>query len=534
LTVLGVSVGVVALTKCDIADPELIEIAAETVREALAPTTLADSPIIPVSSLTGQGLTELKEALAVAAARVPLRSEKIPFRLPVDRVFSLPGVGTVVTGTLVAGTLQIGDEVAIQPQNLATRVRSLQTHNRKIERAMPGMRVAMNLPGVDIGQIERGAVLSPPNTLSASLLFDARLSVLPDAPRPLRHRERVRIHLGTGEVLARLLLLTEKELAPGTTDAAVQIQCETPTAPAQRERFVLRTYSPARAAGGGVVLDAHPGHRYRRGDVAAQALFAARGSGEMTENIYAALAAKPAALLPADIAAATDVTEDLVLIALETLVDEQRAEMLDDGRYISDLTAKRLRETAQRTLAQFHRQNPYKKTMPREGLRAPLQKAATFTDFTAILLWLMAEGVIAAGEGNGVRLPEHTVEIPDGWKKPAAEILAVYQSAGLAPPSPDNFQANYPRDVNVRTILRIHAENGDLISLGEDLFVPRAAYEEAKRVVRQLAESPAGITVASVRDTTGSSRKIILPLLEHFDAIRITRRVGDIRVLAEG
>ncbi|MDX1932733.1 MAG: selenocysteine-specific translation elongation factor [Capsulimonadales bacterium] len=532
LTVLGVSVGVVALTKIDMADAELAEIAAETIRESLAKTPLADAPMVPVSAVTGQGMDTLKAALAEAAAQAPVRSPSGPFRLPVDRVFSLPGVGTVITGTLVSGTLNAGDPVLVQPQGIATRARTLQTHHRKIEAATPGMRVAVNLPGVEVVQVERGAVLTPPGAQIATSLMDARLSVLPEASRPLRHRERVRVHLGTGEVMARLLLLTERELPPGTADAPVQLDCEGVTAPARGERFVLRTYSPARAVGGGTVLEPSPTHRYRRGDEAAKALFEARGTGERTDMVYAMLAGKPADFSPAEVAAGTGLSEAAAIVELETLVDRQQAEVWTDGRYIADTTAKRLRETAVRTLSQYHRQNPFRKGMPRDGLRAPLTKAAAFRDFNAVLLWLMAEGVIA-GEGVTVRLPEHSVEIPPGWRKPAEEILAVYRSAGLTPPSPENFQANYPRDVHVRTILSIHAENGDLIPLGEDLFIERQAYDTAKRTIRQLGSAGREITVATVRDATGSSRKVILPLLEHFDALKLTRRVGDVRVLIE-
>jgi selenocysteine-specific elongation factor len=211
-------------------------------------------------------------------------------------VFTLPGVGTVVTGTLVAGTLSVGDAIAVQPQDLSTRARALQTHKEKVERAEPGMRVAVNLPGIEVGQIERGAVLCPPGTLAATPLFDVHLSVLPSAHRPLRHRERVRLHLGTGEVLARLLLLDGSEAAPGARDVAVQLLCETPAAPARGERFVVRTYSPPRAIGGGVVLDPAPARRYRRGDEAAQTLFEARGTEDAVAHVYAALAGRHADL----------------------------------------------------------------------------------------------------------------------------------------------------------------------------------------------------------------------------------------------
>jgi selenocysteine-specific elongation factor len=171
--------------------------------------------------------------------------------------------------------------------------------------------------------------------------------------------------------------------------------------------------------------------------------------------------------------------------------------------------------------------------MPREGLRAPLAKAAAIGDFNALLLWAMGQGSIVAEGARGVRLPEHEVKVPEGWKRPAEEIREVYQAARFLPPAPDNFQANYPRDVNVRAILSILAENGELVPLAEDLYLHRDAFAEAQEIIRRLAGTPEGITVGTVRDATGSSRKVILPLLEYLDAHRFTRRVGDTRILVE-
>lgn len=531
LTLLGVSTGVVALTKTDLADPELAELAADATRDALKSTPLAEIPILPVSAETGSGLEELKEALRQAAEAVPDRDARVPFRLPVDRVFSLPGVGTVVTGTLVCGTLRVDDPVSVQPQGLTTKARSLQTHNRKVGVVTPGTRVAVNLPGVEVGELARGAVLAPPQSLTATHLADVRLSVLPDAGRPLRHRERVRIHLGAGEVLARLLLLEGTELTPGSVDAPVQLLFETPVAPARGERFVLRTYSPSHAVGGGVMLDAQPARRYRRGDASALALFEARGTGEMANAVYAVLAARHEDFSAAEVAKTTGLEDAIVTIALESLVDEGRAEVLTNARYFSDLAAGRLRDTAERALSTYHRQNPLKKAMPRDNLRIPLGKAAAIKDFNALLIWLVAQGIVASEGTNGVRLPTHEVAVPAGWQKPAADILAVYKAAGFQPPSPDNFQANYPRDVNVRTILSILTENGELVHISDDLFLSAETFAETKAILRRLADTPEGISVGTLRDATNSSRKVILPLLEYLDSIQITRRIGDSRIL---
>ena len=531
LTLLGVTRGVVALTKADLADADLRELAVEMTREALEGTTLPDAPMVAVSAETGEGLEALKAALARAAADATPRDALAPFRLPVDRVFSLPGVGTVVTGTLVAGTLSVGDAISVQPQNLQTRARTLQTHNARVEAAEAGMRVAVNLPGVEVTQIERGAVLCPPGTLGATNLFDAHVSVLATAPRPLRHRERVRLHLGTGEVLARLLLLEGSEITPRASEIPAQFLCETAAAPARGERFVVRTYSPQRAVGGGLMLDARPARRYRRGDAAARTLFEARGNEDLPGRVYAALAARHADAPPAELAASVGEEAGSVQAALEALEDAEKAVRLPDGRWVSDVAAGRLRDTARRALAAYHKQNPLRKAMPEGGLRDPLSKAATVRDFAGLLGWLESEGVLAREGATGLRLPEHEVTMPPGWQKAADHVVRAWREAGLTPPFPDDLQRDYPRDVPIRTILNMLAENGEVVRVADDLYFHAETMAGVKQSIRQLAASPEGITVGSVRDATGSSRRFILPLLEYLDAQNFTRRQGDARVL---
>lgn len=530
LTVLGVTVGVVALTKTDLADTDLTELAELETREALAKTPLKDAVIVPVSAQMGVGLEALKAALTEAAQRAPVRDAHAPVRLPVDRVFSLPGVGTVVTGTLISGTLGAGESVVLEPQGLPSKARTLQSHSHKIERAEPGMRVAVNLPGIEVGQLERGAVLCSPGSLSQTTLFDARLSVLASASKPLHHRERVRLHLGTGEVLARLVLLEGTEIVPGQSDVPVQFLCESAAAPARGERFVVRTYSPARAIGGGTVVEPRPARKYRRGDSAALALFEARGAGAPEDAVYAQLSSRHAEFAVKDLSDAVGFPAET---ALEALADSGRAIVVGGTHYLSDEAGRRLRETARRTLEQFHRQTPYQRAMPRETLRTPLGKAATVKDFNALLAYLVGEGVCVLEGTRGVRSPEHEVVVPEGWKQPAEHILSVYRSARFSPPFPGDFAATYPRDVHVPTILSILCEREQLIKIADNLYLSAEAMTEAKQAVRRLASSPEGITVGALRDAIGSSRKIVLPLLEYLDGIRFTRRLGDNRILAE-
>lgn len=529
LTVLGVAHGVVAVTKSDLADPDLLELAVHTVRESLADTPLQDALIVPVSAQTGDGIPALREALHRAALAAPPRDVRAPFRLPVDRVFSLPGVGTVVTGTLAVGTLHAGEAVIVMPQKKETRARTLQSHNARIESATAGMRVAVNVPGIEVTEIERGAVLCAPNTLTTTTLFDAHLQILPDAPRPVRNRERLRVHLGTGEILARVQFIDRNDAKPGDATVPAQLLCETATAPARGERFVLRTYSPAQVIGGGTVLDPEPQARRRKHDPAAVALFHARETGEIMENVYATLAARHEERTVADLATTMGAEESEVRTILETLIAENRAICLNTDHYLSDVAATRLRETAKRALTTFHRQNPLKAAMTREALRAPLAKAAT-ANFDAVLQYLNQTGEIALNEKGNVHAPGHRVVLPPIWEATRQDLLAVYRAAGLNPPPVNNFQANLPRDINVRAILGVLCDTGELISLGDDLYLSAEAFASARAVIEPLGKRPEGVTVAEVRNATGSSRKVILPLMEYLDAQHLTRRQGDTRV----
>lgn len=248
-------------------------------------------------------------------------------------------------------------------------------------------------------------------------------------------------------------------------------------------------------------------------------------------SIYDALTERNADFSVGEVAEAVRETEQEAVIALENLVGEGRAFVLTDGRYLSDGAAERLRQTARRVLAAFHRKEPYRLSLPTDELRAPLSKAAIVQDFGALAIFLVAQGVVVAEEG-GLRLPEHTVTMPERWRNAADEMLAVYRAARFDPPAPGNFQANYPRDTNVRAILTILAETGELVPLSNDLYITREAFDEALEYVRRLAETPDGATVATLRDATNSSRKVIAPLLEYLDARKITRRIGDKRVLS--
>lgn len=526
LWALGIERGVVALTRWDLASEAQKADVQNAVRALLAPTPLRDAPLVPVSAPSGFGLDALKTAVARECALAPPRDLSAPFRLPVDRSFSVPGTGCVVTGTLTQGTLRTGDGIAILPGGIKTRARRLQSHNEIVEEAVAGMRVAVNVPGMELHQAERGVVLCSPGAFDTSQTLDARLAVLPNAPRAVKNRERVRLSLGTHETLARLVLPKgTRELLPGAINVPVRFLCETAAVvPPLDEAFVVRTYSPAFVIGGGHRGEADTASFAASPHVAALLVLIEASYEERTAAALASAANAPLA----DVEAALEELTTSGRIVCVSPVDEG-----DVSGYLSLGAWERVAQTARRTLAAFHKKNPYKKAMPLGDLRAPLQKAATLWghDVRRVARRLEADGVLVWEPGKGVRLPDHDVILPPGWQKAAGEILAVYQSAGLNPPPPHVFEPHYPRDVNTGAIIRILTENGDLVSIGDGLLLASPVVDKAKDAARKLAQSPEGLTVGTLRDATGSSRKVILPLLEWMDAQNFTMRRGDGRVL---
>src|SRR5918999_1795344 len=254
--------GLVALTKTDLVDEDWLELVSEDTREFLKGTFLEGKPIVPVSAKTGQGIDDLRRGLQTLVARVPPKQLEGKFRLPVDRVFTIRGFGTVVTGTLFSGTIRVEDRIEIYPKGIEAKIRGIQVHNASVAEAVAGQRTAINLQGIDKVELGRGDVLGHPGEFASTFMLDAVLQHLADAPRPLRHRARVRLHLGTSEIMGRVMLLDRDELAPGE-EAYVQFRLESPAVALPRDRYVIRSYSPVQTIGGGILLEVQP-RKHRR------------------------------------------------------------------------------------------------------------------------------------------------------------------------------------------------------------------------------------------------------------------------------
>ncbi len=529
LDLLGIRHGVVALTKADLVDQEWLDFVQVEVEEALRRTSLAGAPIVAVSAVTGAGLDALLQALQSRLSAERSRPTSGMARLPIDRVFTVAGFGTVVTGTLVDGELRLGQEVEVQPGGLRTRVRGLQTHKRKVELVPAGSRAAVNLSGVSTEHLRRGQVLTAPGALQPTAVVDARLRLVADLARPLGHNALVTFHAGTAEATARVRLLDAPELKPGQS-GWVQIALAEPLALAKGDLFIVRQPSPSLTLGGGMVVEPHPRrHRRFQDAVVRQLEVLERGSPEevLLEHLRAREPTDLEALARRAGATITELRPTLVaLLERGAALALGSAEGLGPRTIlISRLGWDRLAGQAATLLRTFHQTNPLRRGMLKEELRGRL--GLDPRTFPRVVAALQTEGLLVE-EGPLVRLATHAVVLTPEQERIAGRLRAVLQAAGASPPSRPELEAQVGAPSELVQAL---VDRGDLVEIAPDLVYPRATIELLReRLVAALRER-GRITVAEVRDLFDTSRRYALPLLAYFDEQRLTRRVGDERTL---
>ncbi|HEY52840.1 MAG TPA: selenocysteine-specific translation elongation factor [Caldilineae bacterium] len=522
--------GVVALTKIDLVDePEWLALVEEEVRETLASTSLAGSPILPVSAMTGQGIPELVAALSDTLVAAPPRLDTGRPRLPIDRVFTIAGFGTVVTGTLLDGSLRTGDEVVIEPGEIRGRIRGLQTHKTKIEVAEPGSRVAVNLSGLHPDQLHRGQVLTFPGVVRGSKRVDVRLRALPDAPALLQHNMEITFHSAAAESFGRLRLLEGDELLPGDVTWA-QIELRQPLAVARGDHYIIRRPSPSATLGGGVIVDPSPRRRHRRRRPDLFARFEVLLQGE-PGDILEALIAREGPLTAEQVLVATDLPAAQAQNALDELLAAGRVQPLDSSQAAGPLLTPTawtvLRARLQDQLAAYHASNPLRQGMPREEMKNRLQPRSGWSTrlFNVIIARAVVDGVVRE-QGSLLAAPEFEVRFSSDQQTAADRLLARFDANPYTPPT-----VKQSLEVVDEDVLNALIEQGVLLRVASDVLFKREAYEQMVERIRQHLQTHGQITVGECRDMFGASRKYMLGLLEYLDQQRITRREGDARVL---
>ena len=525
-TLLGIERGVVVLTKADLADADTLRITAAAVAELVAGTALAVAPVVAVSTRSGSGLDELRGALDLVADALPERDAGGLLRLPIDRVFSIRGFGTVVTGTLRGGTLRVGDTVTALPGGRTSRVRGLEVHGGPVAEAAAGTRVAVNLTDLAVDELARGQVLGAPGTLVATSMCDVLVSVLGDAA-PLRADERVRVHAGSAERLARVRLLGAESIGAGKSGVA-QLRLELPAVMARGDRLVMRRYSPAATIAGARVLDPLPPKRSAR-DRPWLVGAAALAEDDVAGAVCLMLEEAGGAGRPLDdLAAATG----RPVAGLETMA--AGSEVVRAGRRLvaaAPFAAVTARATA--ALEAFHAASPLAAGMPRKELARAVQQPAEGEVFAAVLGALDAAGAVAR-EGERLRLAGHSVRFSAPEERLRGLIEAAATAAGLRGITRAELLAVDPDHTAVERVSQAMRVKGTLRPVGNDALVHCAPLESLKAAVRRNVRVGGKLDVAELKEMTGLSRKYAIPLLEFLDRERVTRRIGAERFVLGG
>ena len=534
LDILQIQGGVVALTKTDlVADPEWLDLVEEDVRQVLTGTILEHARIVRVSARRKEGLVELVQALSDCLADKPPRPDLGKARLPVDRVFTIAGFGTVVTGTLIDGQLKVGDEVEILPQGQRGRVRGLQSHKRKEQLAVPASRTAVNISGVPVDQIQRGNVLVHPGDYRTSRRIDVHFHLLPGASQPVRHNTEVKLFIGSAEVVSRLRLLGKDILQPGET-GWLQLELREPVVAVRRDRYILRRPSPGETLGGGEVVDPHPKGRHRRFAKSVIQRLEALAGGSPADVLLQALLASGAASLR-EVVARSSLEREAATGALQELIDqrqllaiENRDRELSIDSDILVTTPGFLEQMAARVAQEvesYHQANPLRRGMPREELKSRLKAPVRL--YNATLEDLVRKQVLEE-DGPLIFRHGHEVQFNPAQERAVNGLIARFEKSPYTPPSVKEAAAEVGEE-----LFNALVDLGRLVPVSGEVVFRREDYERMVAEVKGLLGANGTITAAQVRDHFNTSRRYVLGLLEHLDAIGVTVRQGDVRLLKQ-
>ncbi|HHV35571.1 MAG TPA: selenocysteine-specific translation elongation factor [Syntrophomonadaceae bacterium] len=532
LELLHIQKAVVAITKADLVEEEWMLMVEEDVQELLAPTRFSTAPIIPTSVITGEGLDELRTVLEKMAMEVDPKPRIGEARLPVDRVFTITGFGTVVTGTLFSGHLHTGDTLEIQPSGLKGRVRSLQVHSQKVEEALAGQRVAVNLTGIELDEVSRGDVLVTPGAFPVVRRVTASLYLLERASRPLKNWQRIRFHLGTKEALGRVRLLDRDELHPGET-APAQLELEEPIVAAVHDRFVIRYYSPVTTIGGGEIIEVG-GRRHRRFRDDVLAGLERKLTGTPTTRVAEELRSARMPVAMTELASRTGFREEDMRQILKELEESGDVQIvLSYGKDLFVVPTPLYEEwvyQAKETLKKYHQKYPLREGYPKEELRTRLWKFLTPRLYQALLDRWAEQGEIIA-DGQNLTLPEHQIRLTGEQEQLVQEMYRIMAEQPFSPPGAGEIQEMLGDNLD---LLQYCIQQGMLVKVSEEFYFLQDAVNQAWDILEKHLKGHGEMTIGQARDMLGTSRRFCLPLLEYFDRQRKTRRVGDKRVLLSG
>ena len=532
LTLLGVKDGMVVITKADTVDPEWLEMMQEEIRQRVEGSFLEGKPIMAVSAFTGQGIPELKEALRLLVHKASEKSMRVPFRLPVDRVFSVDGFGTVVTGTLIEGSMHEGDAAQLVPSGAQTRIRNLQVHGKDVTTAYAGQRVAVNLAGLKKTDIQRGDCVAKPDSIRTSRMLDVRLQNLRSSRRIILNDTQVHLYHGATVLLAKIVLLGQDELHPGQSCYA-QLRLAEPIATKKGDRFVIRFYSPLETIGGGVILDDCP-QRHKRSETGILEALKIRESGSSGAQVLQVLAEFGSQLpTAAQLAAKLRCDETEASEQVRDLVAQGKAVEPMPGKYTAASVMDQIWGSCRDILAQYHKVNPLHAGIKAAELRQKLFKNMDQPSADALLGALRAEGKVTR-VADRYALSDFVITLTKRQRNIREKLIQTYKKAGLESPATDDVMSGFPQNerTDAKQVLESLVTSGDIVMLTPQICWYKDVYAHVCQVVQTHFDANETMTLAQLRDLLNSSRKYTLAVLEYYDKNRITKKDGDLRRLA--
>lgn len=533
LQLLNVKKGIVVLTKADLVDEEWLKMVKEEIQEEFKETFLKEAPIYAVSSKTGEGISELVKCIDNVTEEVEAKDTEGHFRLPVDRVFSISGFGTIVTGTIISGRIKEGETVEVYPSGIISKVRSIQVHEQSVTFAEAGQRCALNLSNIKVNELQRGNVIARENVMEPSSIIDCNLYYLKSAYKPLENRQRVRLYHGTDEILCRVVILDKEEIKRGE-NAYVQLRLEKPLTAQRNDRYVIRSYSPMYTIGGGAIIEP-VAKKAKRFDADYIEQIKIKESGK-TENIIEATVEKLSDKYPEEfeILKSLGKNEENISEKLLELYNDRKVIILNSGDktvYIHKNFLKDKIEVLERILSQFHKDNPLKIGISKEEIKNKIFGKNIKQKVYDELLFLLEDRNIIKIYKNFISLFGYNVELSKDMKAMLEKIEKAFMDGGYSPPKYEDLTADEKDKKKFKMVFDYLLDSGKLIKVSEDCVFASDNYEKAKYIVRDYIIEKGSLSAAEARDILNTSRKFAVALLEHFDSIKLTKRIDDKRFL---
>lgn len=533
LNLIGVKSGFIVVTKADLVDEDWLGLVQEEVRDEVRGTFLENSPIIPVSSTEKKGIDLVIDEIVKLSEILEERNQEDMPRLPVDRVFTISGFGTVVTGTLLAGKVKVGDEVQIYPKEVKARIRSIQVHDQDSVTAYGGQRVALNLAGVKKNEIVRGNVVAPVNSMKSTMMLDVKLKLLKSLGKGLTNRTRLKLYLGTEEILCRVVLLDREVLEPGE-EAYAQLRLEKQTVAKRGDRFILRFYSPMYTVGGGEILESNPSKRKRFDENSLDEL-TIKDQGDFEDIVDHIVEDSSKKFMPLkEIAKTASMLESVLDEEIRKLEASGRVLVFDFSKEVFPLHINfidSLKALIVKELTDFHLKYPARNGMAKEEIRSRYLSKAKPRLSEEIIAYLISEGVLRQIK-DLLALSDFEPRITEKQLKIKTYIIVKYKEAGMIPPRrEDLYNPVLGSNEEIEEMVMFLISSGDLTKISDELYLLPESYERAVTALGTLMGKEGSISIGGFRDYLGTNRKVAISLLENFDQIKLTRRFGENRVL---